>query len=136
MKKDTITINLIVFGIIALVIGILYIFAGIYLWDVYLEEWGIVMTVEGAIFELISFGLFTKHILPNKKGSFFYGLLLAIIGVIIAICIKNRENNTYKTNKYEDLEKLQKLKEQGTITNEEFENEKSKILNGGKYESK
>lgn len=127
MKKDTIKVNLIVLGIISLVIGILYIFIGVYLWEAYLEDWGIVMAIEGAIFECISFGLFTKHILPNKKGAFFYGLVLGIIGVIIAVCIKNRKN-TYKGNKYEDLERLQKLKENGTISGTEFEIEKAKLL--------
>lgn len=132
MKKNTVTINLMILGIITLVIGVLYIFIGIYLTNVYdtyyyLENWGLVITIEGAIFELISFGLFTKYILPNRKGAFFYGMVLGIIGVIIAICVKNKKD-AYKGNKYEDLEKLQKLKEQEIITNAEFETEKSKIL--------
>lgn len=127
MKKNTIKVNLMIFGIISLVVGILYIFIGMYLWDTYLDNWDIVMVVVGVIFECISFGLFTKHLLPNKKGSFFYGLVLGIIGIIIAVCIKNKKD-TYKGNKYEDLERLNKLKENGAITKEEFEIEKAKIL--------
>lgn len=38
------------------------------------------------------------------------------------------EQSTNGSNKYEDLERLTKLKEMGTITQEEFEIEKEKIL--------
>lgn len=129
-KQKFINIRLNIWAIVSLLVGILYIFIGIYLWDVFLEDWAIVMIVEGVVFELLSFGLFSKHILPNKKSSFFYGLLLGVIGIIIVACIKNSENKKkiYSGNKYEDLEKLQKLKENGTITDEEFEIEKSKLL--------
>lgn len=127
MKKNTIKVNLLICGIVALVVGILYIFIGMYLWDIYLDSWDMVMVVMGVIFECTSFGLFTKHLLPNKKGAFFYGLVLGIIAVIIAVIIKNKKD-TYKGNKYEDLERLNKLKENGAITEEEFEVEKAKIL--------
>ena len=129
-KQKFINIRLNIWAIVSLLVGILYIFIGIYLWDVFLEDWAIVMIVEGVILELLSFGLFSKHILPNKKSSFFYGLLLGVIGIIIVACIKNSENKkkVYSGNKYEDLEKLQKLKDNGTITDAEFEIEKSKLL--------
>ena len=39
-------------------------------------------------------------------------------------------------NKYEDLERLQKLKEAGSISDQEFENEKNKILNKGMNKKK
>ena len=131
MKNEIfINIRLNIWAIISLILGLLYIFIGAYLWEVFLEDWAIVMIVEGVILELLSFGLFSKHILPNKKSSFFYGLLLGVIGIIIVACIKNSENKkkVYSGNKYEELEKLQKLKENGTITDAEFEIEKSKLL--------
>lgn len=131
MKNEKfINIRLNIWAIISLILGLLYIFIGAYLWEAFLEDWAIVMIVEGVILELLSFGLFSKHILPNKKSSFFYGLLLGVIGIIIVTCIKNSENKkkVYSGNKYEDLEKLQKLKENGTITDAEFEIEKSKLL--------
>lgn len=129
-NEKFINIRLNIWAIISLILGLLYIFIGAYLWEVFLEDWAIVMIVEGVILELLSFGLFSKHILPNKKSSFFYGLLLGVIGIIIVACIKNSENKkkVYSGNKYEELEKLQKLKENGTITDAEFEIEKSKLL--------
>ena len=129
-NEKFINIRLNIWAIISLILGLLYIFIGAYLWEAFLEDWAIVMIVEGVILELLSFGLFSKHILPNKKSSFFYGLLLGVIGIIIVACIKNSENKkkVYSGNKYEELEKLQKLKENGTITDAEFEIEKSKLL--------
>ena len=49
----------------------------------------------------------------------------------IVLCLKDKsgeisENNNI--NKYEELEKLQKLKESGAITDIEFEVEKQKLL--------
>lgn len=40
----------------------------------------------------------------------------------------SKVDNMFRNSKYDDLEKLQKLKEAGTITEEEFESEKAKIL--------
>lgn len=82
-------------------------------------------------------GYITHKLLPAQKGSFAIGLVLGVIGIIIAFCIKPRssvdknvsstaQNNT---NKYEDLQKLAELKQQGIITEQEFEQEKAKILN-------
>ena len=70
--------------------------------------------------------------LKGQKGCFLYGLLLGVIGIIIVLCLKDKSgeiNNSNKgTNKYEELEKLQKLKDDGTITDVEFEVEKQKLL--------
>lgn len=67
----------------------------------------------------------------GQKGCFLYGLLLGFIGIIIVACLKDKSGET-KTNsalsKYDELEKLQKLKESGTLTEVEFEAEKQKIL--------
>lgn len=69
--------------------------------------------------------------LKGQKGCFLYGFLLGIIGVIIVLCLKDKsgevkENNTF--SKYDELGKLQKLKESGAITDSEFEVEKQKLL--------
>lgn len=68
--------------------------------------------------------------------SIFFGyLVIPWILCIIWACqvpkvdeVVKSENTTDFTNKYEQLEKLAKLKELGAISNEEFESEKSKIL--------
>ena len=67
----------------------------------------------------------------GQKGCFLYGLLLGLIGVIIVLCLKDKSGEISKNNninKYEELEKLQKLKDNGTITDVEFEIEKQKLL--------
>ena len=81
-------------------------------------------------------GYITYKLLPNKKGSFAIGLILGIIGVIIALCIRlgsgaaNNEKGAVQNNanKYEDLQKIAELKEKGIITEQEFEEEKAKLL--------
>ena len=74
--------------------------------------------------------------LKGQKGCFLYGFLLGFIGIIIVLCLKDKSNevnvgnnsNYVSSNKYDDLKKLQELRTSGTITDEEFEKEKSKIL--------
>lgn len=74
-------------------------------------------------------GYVTYKILNGKEKSFLWGFLLGIIGVIIAICIKGKnKKNISNGNKYEDLMKLKTLKEDGIITEEEFNKEKEKVL--------
>lgn len=130
MDKKIININLIKYGIISMIIGLIYIIAGLYIWDIFLEDWAVAMAVEGFVFTFISCGLLTKHILPNRNWIFLLGFLLGIIGIIIAICIKQRENkkDNYKGNKYEELERLNKLRETGILTDAEFDMEKTKLL--------
>ena len=130
--SDFIIINLNIISTISLIIGTLYIISGLILWDIYIEDWGIVMAIEGIVFNGIGFSLLIKKILPDKKilHCFILGTITRIIGVIGALCIKYKlfPKKKYKGNKYEDLERLQKLKEQGVITETEFEVEKSKLL--------
>ncbi len=82
-------------------------------------------------------GFICEYMGKNKgqKGCFWYGFLLGIIGIIIVACLKdksgeiqNETNTSVNTNKYEQLEKLQQLKNNGTITDAEFEVEKAKLL--------
>lgn len=71
-----------------------------------------------------------------KKGidsGYVWGYFLGIIGFIV-VCVLPNENEDDKNenitsgNKYDDLEKLQKLRESGAITDKEFEIEKAKLL--------
>ena len=62
--------------------------------------------------------------------GYIWGYCLGIIGFIV-VCVLQGENSkeqTSNSNKYEDLEKLQKLKDSGAITDIEFEVEKQKLL--------
>lgn len=68
--------------------------------------------VMGAICELIGRG-------KGRKFCFFWGLL-GLIGIIIVACLKIDESYY--------LEKLKKLKDDGTITEEDFENKKRELL--------
>ena len=57
--------------------------------------------------------------------------LLGWLACIIWACIdtnSDETNNINSSNKYEDLEKLQKLKENGIITETEYDSEKQKLL--------
>lgn len=72
----------------------------------------------------------------NVKG-FWWGFFLGFFGLIVVLCTKNKpaeELNIEKTKsetqtaKYEQLEKIAKLKESGAISDEEFETEKKKLL--------
>lgn len=90
------------------------------------------MLVEGVVFTWTACGLIIKQLLPEKKliTCLVIGYLTAVIGVIVALIVKlaNKKTKEYKGDKYENLARLQKLKEQGVLTEEEFEKEKQKIL--------
>lgn len=137
MNNEKITLNvpiyeiLLVIGVITAIVGIIMclgikyidIFGGIY-FDTHL---GIIIAPVGI--GLIC-GYITRKILPTKKNGYTLGLVLGIIGIIIAVCIKLGNNNTdnNNSNKYNDLQRLAELKQNGIITEEEFNAEKEKIL--------
>ncbi len=80
-------------------------------------------------------GFICEYMGKNKgqKNCFWYGFLLGIIGIIIVACLKDRSGEVQNEvgtnlNKYDQLEKLQQLKNNGTLTDAEFEVEKSKLL--------
>lgn len=75
--------------------------------------------------------------------NIFIGGLIGIAGAIYDLVVRNyvlnnqnillgnattSYNNNNNSNKYEDLEKLMKLKQDGVLTDAEFETEKQKIL--------
>lgn len=75
-----------------------------------------------------AFGFATRAIGKSrgKDNCFWWGFFLGLIGLIIVLCITN--DSKKDTDNYEAIEKLQKLKESGAITEEEFEESKKKIL--------
>ena len=135
MKEDNTNINAKVTGLLMSIGIVLIIFGSMVLSFMFLgldDDLGLPIILFGVAFILLGFcflwGYITKRILKNSKGSFALGFFLGLIGVIIAACIKPKEVTVNNSNKYENLEKLQKLKENGTITNAEFEIEKEKLL--------
>lgn len=83
----------------------------------------------GSVSGTFIWGYVTYKILNGKEKSFLWGFLLGLIGVIIAICIKGKnKKNISNGNKYEDFMKLKTLKEDGIITEEEFNKEKERVL--------
>ena len=95
---------------------------------VYILIWGVIW---GAICQAVGK---SKNI-----NGFWWGFFLGFIGLIVVLCSKEKKditeidvstnNSTANTvDKYEQLEKLSKLKDSGAISDEEFETEKSKLL--------
>lgn len=89
---------------------------------VYILIWGVIW---GAICQAVG----------NSKNinGFWWGFCLGFIGLIIVLCSKDRkvskiDISTNNTSKYSQLEKLSKLKNSGAISDEEFEQEKEKLL--------
>ena len=61
--------------------------------------------------------------------DFLFGwTLIGWLASLIWACVKNDNKEVINGNKYEDLARLQKLKDSGTITEVEFEIEKQKLL--------
>ena len=85
---------------------------------------------------LIMFAYLSRYIGLRKgiKNGFVWGYFLGILGFIIVYMMPDNniktENQTIQdnSNKYENLEKLFKLKEAGILTEEEFKIEKEKLL--------
>lgn len=135
MSKKTKKINLKIISVVLLVSGIIYLIAGITiaaLWEyIQADEWGIVMLIEGIFFMWTACGLIIKQLLPQKKliTCLLIGYLTAFLGVIAALIIKHlNKKDSSSLDKYDQLKKLQDLKDQGIITEEEFKAEKNKIL--------
>ena len=86
----------------------------------------------GAAIGSIVFGCVCERMCYEKgreEDGFFVGYFLGIIGLIIVATMKdNNPNKTKNFSKYDELKKIQELKESGVLTEEEFEREKNKIL--------
>ena len=88
----------------------------------------------GMIVVGVIFGLITRAITHarNMEGGFWWGFFLGVIGIII-VAVRPNENKAVPVQQssgsaYDDLEKLAKLKEQGAITEEEFNKLKTECL--------
>ena len=69
----------------------------------------------------------------NYKIILIIGIIILIIGIILFICGLNNKEQINNINSTSDtliqFEELNKLKEKGYITEEEYENKKNDILN-------
>lgn len=94
-------------------------------------SWLFVFSISSMIFGTIC------NIVGDNKGiyyGFVLGWFLGIIGLGTVAALPNKKNiittNTnIEADKYDKLEKLQKLKNSGAVTEKEYEIEKAKILN-------
>ena len=72
----------------------------------------------------------------NIASGYVWGFLLGFIGIIVVGVLPNQNKeqdfintaDTTSSNKYDDLERIQKLKESGVLTEAEFNSEKQKLL--------
>ena len=86
--------------------------------NLYILIWAVLTLVFGWVCKKIG----------QSKGidyGFLIGWFLGILGLLIMVVLPSNGQNI---SKYEELAKLQKLKENGTITDVEFEVEKIKLL--------
>jgi hypothetical protein len=99
------------YALIGFVSGFVLTFSGCKLW--------IGRTLHG---ESEIFGLFT---------GLLFGALFAIIGSILGNSEEKKQNKEHNktSSKFEQLIELNKLKESGIITEDEFLNQKNEILN-------
>lgn len=75
-------------------------------------------------------GVATQNIGKSKghENCFWWGFLLGLIGLIIVACLKDNTTNNSNADNVEALDKLQKLKENGVITEQEFQEKKKNLL--------
>lgn len=135
--NEKVTLNIPILEIL-LVIGIIITIIGIIAPIQLIEIFGFKLWLNPDLWILcipgmaLVWGYITKKILPNKKGAYWIGFFLGIIGLIVSICIRPTNDNVNKSNssssKYEDLQKLAELKQSGILTEEEFKAQKERIL--------
>ncbi len=87
--------------------------------------------ILGVLIVSIIFGAICQNIGTKKgrKSCFWWGFLFGFIGLIVVLCLSDKSiNYVSEKDKYDNLEKLENLREKGTISNEEYEIERKKIL--------
>ena len=86
---------------------------------------------------IILFAYICRYVGLNKNVTtgYAWGYCLGIIGLIIVCGLDNKKKENNINTKYDDIDRLQKLKDNGAIDEKEFEIEKQKILTDGSEEN-
>ena len=90
----------------------------------------IIFIISYTFFGII-WGLATQSIGKSKghQKCFWWGFFLGLIGLIVVVCLNPKTNNQNNLiDNIDALDKLQRLKENGAITEEEFEENKKMLL--------
>lgn len=85
----------------------------------------VIYCFQGAIWGIAT------HCIGKSRGHqncFWWGFFLGLIGLIVVVCLKDNLMINTNSDNIEALDKLQKLKESGAISDQEFEESKRKIL--------
>lgn len=91
------------------------------------------MIINLGLIYIILFAYICRYVGLNKDVTtgYAWGYCLGIIGLIIVCGLDNKKKENVENNintKYDDIDRLQKLKDNGAIDEKEFEIEKQKIL--------
>lgn len=116
--------------IISIITFVISIFGGFYAMDLTNNDIIGIISIVGGISAII-FGYACDNLgkQKNKNNCFWWGYFLGIIGLIFVACLpKEKSTSTNKENILNDIKVLQELKDNGAITEEEFEKSKQKIL--------
>lgn len=93
----------------------------------------LIIFIISYVFFGIIWGLATQSIGKSRghQNCFWWGFFLGLIGLIVVVCLNPKtinQNNLF--DNIDALDKLQRLKENGAITEEEFEENKKMLLKG------
>ena len=77
-----------------------------------------------------TFGIATYYIGKSRgyQNCFWWGFFLGLIGLIVVLCLNDNISSSNNSDYVEAIDKLQKLKGSGAISEQEFEESKKKIL--------
>lgn len=138
-KKKIITKANLLITVIITVIVLIKFFELLYLDNLYgyisAYPWADIALVMLLIYLYSIMFAYLSRLIGIKKGidnGYAWGLCLGLLGFIVVCALKEVENankDELEINRYDELQKLQNLKEKGILTTDEFDNEKKKLLN-------